>query len=322
MLLTSILLFISGPSIAQDFPTKPVSVIVPVNPGSIQDSLARIVGSEMAKVLGQPFVVENKPGANSLIGAEYVAMRAPADGHTIFLAQIASLVALPALFKDIKFEPLKDLSPVIALVEGRYVFGSSAKLPWKTLDELITHAKANPGKLNYATASPLGTLQTGGFLRDLGLNIVHIPYTGAGGPYTQAIVNGEVHMVFTAAAQAISFGDKFRVLGVTGESRRPPLMGVPTFAELGHPEIPGLAYSINARGGTPANAVERLRFAATKALQEPGVRDTLVKKMQQDIISESLEATSRRYSIQAKYFAELAKKIGYQPGDVPKRVER
>lgn len=297
---------------AQDFPTKPIRFIVPSNPGTIQDTLARVVGPEMAKSLGQPSITENKPGAAFAIGYEYVAKQAPADGYSLAVVNLATLVALPATSKDLRFDPLKDLIPVIGLVEGRYAFGSSSKMPWKSLKEMIAQAKANPGKLNYATASPLGQLQTAAFISDLGLDVVHVPYPGAGAAYSQAIASGEVHMVFTAEAQAIALGDKFRVLAISGAQRSARFPDAPTFTELGFPKIRGLSYSFNVRSGTPTVIVNKLYAAASRALQQPEVRSILVNKMQQEIIDENPQVAAKRLAEQGEYFADMARKLKFQ----------
>ena len=210
----------AAPTPAQDYPSKPIRYIVPNTPGVIVDTVARVMAAEMGKNLGQPMVVENKPGGNHAVGFEYVAKQAPADGYTVVSVLVPSMAILPVTAKELRFDPLKDLPPVIGLAEGKYVFGSAASQPWKTLAELAAAAKASPGKLNFGESSPPVYLLAELLLRDLGLNVVHIPYSSGGG-YLQAIVAGEVQMGFVGEGSAIGFGDKYRVLGVTGAQRSP-----------------------------------------------------------------------------------------------------
>src|SRR5262249_24329206 len=154
---------------------------------------------------------EYKPGAGHTIAYEYVSKLAPADGYTIGAVNVTILATLPVTYKDLRFDPFKDLSPVIEYAEGRYLFGSAASLPWKSLYEMVTYAKANPGKLNYGASSTLGLLQTEGLVRDLGINVEHIPYS-EGGEFLKGLVGAEVQMGFVVEGLALGFGDKFRVL--------------------------------------------------------------------------------------------------------------
>ena len=126
----------AAPTPAQDYPSKPIRYIVPNTPGVIVDTVARVMAAEMGKNLGQPMVVENKPGGNHAVGFEYVAKQAPADGYTVVSVLVPSMAILPVTAKELRFDPLKDLPPVIGLAEGKYVFGSAASQPWKTLAEL------------------------------------------------------------------------------------------------------------------------------------------------------------------------------------------
>ena len=200
---------------SQDYPSKPVRLIVANTPGSIGDLTARIIAPEMSRNLGQPMIVENRPGANFIIGYEHVA-KSPADGYTLATVTVESLPILAVTAKNLRFDPLKDLPPFIGLIEGRLVVGSSTQLPWKTFDEMSAYIKANPGKMNSGTSSPASRLPLEALVRGKGLNLVHIPYS-ATGPYIQAISSAEIALGLITETQAASLGDKFRVLAISGE---------------------------------------------------------------------------------------------------------
>lgn len=299
----------AGAASAQDFPARPIRIIVANNPGTTADLVPRVVAPEMSKVLGQPVVVENRPGADSLIGYEYVAKQ-PADGYTMASVLVPGLVTLPLTMKDLRFDPLKDLYPVADIIELKLVLGSSSKLPWKTLREFVAKAKAEPGKLNYGATGANVRLSTESLIGDLGLNMTYVPYAG-GGPYIQALAGGEVHFGIIGEAQAISLGEKFRVLAQTGAQRSPVFRDVPTFAELGHPQIAGVIASLNVPAGTPRSVIDKLYAAASAALQHPDVKARF-SKLQMEILNRAPEAAAKSLASQAKLFAEIAKKTGFQ----------
>lgn len=305
------LVFASQNCRAQEYPTRPIRYIVPNSPGTQLDLVARIMAPEMAKLIGQPIVVDNRPGAGQVIGFEYVAKQAAADGYTVVVVNVETLAILPVTVKDLRFNPLQDLPPVIGLAEGRYIFGLSSKLPWGTFNELISFAKANPGKLNYGSSSSLGRLLTEGLIRDLGVKVTHVPYSAAGPGY-QALLAGEVHMSFIGEAPAVSFGEKLRVLAVTGEQRRSTFRDAPTFAELGHPQVPGISFSLNSPAGVPKAAFDKLYATASRALQQPETRAQFAK-IQLEIIERTPEAAAKKLAAIGKQFSDIANKIGFRP---------
>lgn len=298
-------------AVAQDYPSKPIKLIVATNPGTLGDTLARIVAPEVSKVLGQPVVVENKPGANSIIAYEYVAKQMPADGYTMVVVTAQGLPLLPLTEKELRFDPLKDLPPVIGIAETRFILGSSPGQPWKTFKEMVTAVKANPGKYNYGSANAQTRFPVLIIMQELGLDVAHIPYSG-GGPFHTAMLSGEIQLGFTSASTGISFGEKLRILAVTGERRLPALPDVPTFRELGYPQVPGLNFTLNVRAGTPKAAIDKLYLSASRALQTPEVR-SLLAKMSVDIVELNPDVAARRLADEAKLFADIAKKIGMQP---------
>jgi tripartite-type tricarboxylate transporter receptor subunit TctC len=298
-------------ALAQDFPSKPIRMIVAQPPGLVPDLVARVMVPEMSKLLGQPIVVENRPGAGGITGYEYVAKQAPADGYSIAVVTVSALAGMPVLTKDLRFDPVKDLPPFSGLIQSRLVFGSSTTLPWKTLNEMVTHAKANPGKLNFGSPNPQILLVTTALTKGLGIEVVNIPYS-SGGPYNAALASGEIQMGFTSEATAVAMGGKFRALAVTGRSVSPAYPEAPTFTQVGFPQIPGGSTSLNARGGTPNAIVEKLHSAAARALQNPEVQ-TQFAKLQMEIVNESPSLATKRLADEVTLYTEIAKKIGFQP---------
>ena len=213
---------------------------------------------------------------------------------------------MPILSKNLQFDPLKDLVPVIDLTDSRLVFGSAALFPWKTMLELVTAAKAQPNKLNYGTASPLTKIMMQGFAKDFGVQAVEVPFTG-GGPWTTALGQGTVEMGFISEGAAVTLGERLRALAVTGETRSPNYPNTPTFKELGQPNYRGLIISLSVRSGTPKAAIDKLHNAAASALKDAEIR----KRLQGagfDVIENSTPKTAaQNLAEQAKFFAAVAK---------------
>ena len=309
-LLAGVVLVISSAA-AQNFPSKPIRFVVSQTPGTPPDVLARILVPEMSRFLGEAIIVENKPGAGGIIAFEYVAKQVPADGHTMVIVTVPGLAILPLTVKNLRFDPLKDLPPFIGLGEGRYFFGTSSKYPWKTLAELVSHVRANPGKLNYATTGANIHLISEALVRDLGLNMTRIDY-GNAGPYFQALASGEVQLGVASGAFAVTLGEKFRLLVGTGDQRQAPYLDVPTFTELGLPKIPGVSYTLNVPVGIPKVALDALYSAASRTLQHSEVKARFAK-LHTEIAEQTPAAAASNLAEVAKFYADMAKKIGLQP---------
>jgi tripartite-type tricarboxylate transporter receptor subunit TctC len=299
-----------GAAAAQEFPTRPVHYIVPYSPGTGQDLIARLLAPEMSKTLGQPVLVENRPGATTIIGYESVA-KAPADGYTIAATLVTDLVTLPVTVKDLRFDPIKDLPPIIGLAEGRFVLVSSTTMPWKSFDDLVAAAKASPGKLNYGAASVIGRLSTEAVLRGRGLDVLFVPYSN-GAAYVKALAAGEVQIGFLAAAAANGLGERARILATTGDKRMPALPDAATFGELGFPHLRGLSHAIHGPAGIPRATFQKLQGAAQAALQRPEIRAGFAK-LQLEIVEQPPEVAARRAAEEAAFLADVAKKVGIQP---------
>jgi tripartite-type tricarboxylate transporter receptor subunit TctC len=264
-----------GPSLAAGFPDKPVRMIVPFPPGGPNDMLSRLLADAMGKELGQVVVIENKGGAGGTIGTDYVA-KSTADGYTILLGGTASMSIAPSLYKNLHYDPVKDLAPVGLVGTAPSLLIVNSKLPIHSIGELIAYAKANPGKLNFASAG-IGTpphLAGELFKSMAGVNIVHVPYKG-GGPAMVDLVAGQVQLYFCGISSALPQVNQkvVRPLAVTSEKRTAQMPDMPTIAESG---LPGYTvenwYAIAAPAGTPAAAIDRLNASLVKVLSLPNVK--------------------------------------------------
>ncbi len=301
----------AGSAAAQDFPNKPIRLIVADTPGGGGDTHARIMSAAMAPILGQAVVVENKPGAGYSIGFDYVAKRVPADGYTIAMVLVQGLVVLPLTAKNLGFDPLVDLPPFIGLTENRLVFGSSPKRPWRTFADLVAYAKESPGKLTYGSNGVLTQIITEAVAKHFGFQALNVPYSSGGG-IIQAIAAGQLDTTFLSGASARSTGTNFQVLSLTGAKRDPDYPGVPTFRELGMESLQGLSYTMNAPAATPKIALDKLHAAASQSLKQPDVRARL-EKLNTEIVELSSETARRNLAQQAKFYADLARSIGISP---------
>lgn len=300
----------AAPSWGQDFPSRPVRIIVANPAGSGSDIVTRIVVPEFSRHLGQTVIVEPKPGANQLIGAVYVAKQVPADGYTVGVYTLGNLASVPALVKDPKFEPLKDLPPFITMVAGRSYLGTPSNAPWRNFNEMVAYAKANPGKLNYAATTVSQRLRMEPVLMKYGLDIVSVPYPTTGAAEA-AIYGGQVQLIFANASQVSKKGGMW-ALATTGDRRHPKFPDVPTFVELGLPPVPGAEYSMHAPAGTPRPIVNRLHAAMSKALQSPEVVERM-DKLAYEVINDTPEAAVKYLTTQINLATDVAKKIGLEP---------
>jgi tripartite-type tricarboxylate transporter receptor subunit TctC len=293
---------------AQNFPVKPIRFIVASTPGTLADLLPRTIAAEMPPFVGQPVIVENKPGANSIIGYEYVAKQAAPDGYTLVGATVQTLASIPLTNKDLRFDPLRDLPPLIGFAEGRFALVSAPRLPWKTFKELLANASANPGKLNYGAPTVTGRLPIEAIIRAHGVNITFIPYPSSG-PFIVALVAGEVDTGFLTESSAIGLGSKLRVLGVTGATRSPAFPDVPSFDELGHPEVRSLSYSLNMPVGVPRTAIDSLYTAVSRSLQQPTLKAVFAKS-QLDIVTVPKDVAAKQLLDESRLYADIVKKAG------------
>jgi tripartite-type tricarboxylate transporter receptor subunit TctC len=270
------------PAFAQEaWPAKPIRLIVPFPPAGGTDVLSRAISQAMATATKWVFVVDNKPGAGGNIGLDALA-KSPPDGYTIGMGQTANLAVNPALYGTMPFDPLKDFAPIILLSSQPLILVVDAKSPYKTLPELVAAAKANPGKLNMASAGN-GTIgHVGGelFQRRAGIKFTHVPYKGAG-PALADLLGGTVDCFF-GNSQSVGgqvTGGRLRALAATSPSRIPNFPDVLTVDELGWPGFEAATWSgLLAPAGTPAAIISRLNMEANRALRTADMRKKLAEE--------------------------------------------
>jgi tripartite-type tricarboxylate transporter receptor subunit TctC len=258
---------------AQSYPNQPIRIVAPFPAGGLVDVLARAVGDEMAKSMGQPVIVENKPAAGGTAAVAETA-KAPADGYTMVLAFNGPLAIAPLLQK-LPYDVLKDLAPVITTTSQPNVLAVNAQVPAKDVKELVAYAKANPGKLNYASVGPGSSSHLNGeLLKSLaGVDIVHIPFNGSP-PAVTSTVQGETQMLFAVMQplQPQIQAGKLRALAVTSAKRFPLLPDLPTIAEGGYPAFVSLAWNgVLVPAATPKPIVARLNAEIDAILKLPDV---------------------------------------------------
>jgi tripartite-type tricarboxylate transporter receptor subunit TctC len=264
-------------ALAQSYPNRPIRLVVPFPAGGGVDTMARIVGTKLSERIGQPVLVEHRPGAGGTLGADAVAKAAP-DGHTVLIT-VNGLSISAALYKTLPFDPLKAFEPIIQVAANPFVLVGSPKMQAATIQEVIALAKAKPGTMNYGSSglgAPLHLL-TEQFKHSAGLDIAHIPYRGDAPMFT-ALLAGDVQIGFMPAGTGVPQVKQGQVKGlaVTGQKRSPALPEVPTFLEAG---VKGLEadswYGLFAPAGTPRDIVMRLNREMIEVLKSPDVVERL-----------------------------------------------
>jgi tripartite-type tricarboxylate transporter receptor subunit TctC len=299
------LLFFSAASHAQPYPNRPVRVLIAFAAGGLADVIARTLTEPMSSALGQPFVLENRPGAGGNIAMEAV-VRAPADGHTLLMIGPAAAIN-GALYRNLGFSPTRDLVPIGIMGWGPYAMFVSATLPVNSAAEFIAYAKANPGKLNYASVG----VGSGGHLTSVlfalaaGVQMTHVPYKGIQA-IAPDIVSGEVHLVFNAFGPLNPFvqSGKVKLLAVTSAQRLPAYAEVPSLAEAALPGFDATGwYVLFAPAATPRAVLDRLNAELRKAVTD---RDNA-----QRIEKAGMRAISQTLDEAARFMASESEKWGH-----------
>jgi len=309
------LLVAAGAALAQ-YPSKPITFIVPNGPGSAADVIMRSVAEPLSAALRQTVIIENRAGANTDVGVQQGTKAAP-DGYVLFQGSTAMVANAAGLLPRVSYDPVKGMTPVSMLGAGSYALVVKASQPWKSLRELVDHAKANPGKLSYATGNLGGILYMELLKKAAGIDVIHVPYK-ATPPALVDVMSGEVHMMFTdvglAAAQVR--GGKVRALATTSSSGRSPILPeVPTLDEAGLPgivDMPGWL-AIYGPPGMPKEIASHLSRAITAVLKRPEVYEKVLANYGFVLEGSSPDQLGTYTAEQYQRYVRLLKEFNIQP---------
>ena len=298
-----------------EFPNRPLRYIVPFPPGGSADPVARIMAAALAETLGKQVVVDNRAGAAGTLGAEIAAQATP-DGYTLFACNIASLAVSPALYKKLNYDPVAGFAPIGLIGSTPNALGVHPSVPATTIAEFIAYAKARPGAINYSSAG-VGTspqLSMEMFRMNAGIDLVHVPYKGAG-PALIGLVGGHVQAMFSTVPTYMGQlrAGKVRLLGVTSTTRYPDLPDVPTLAESGMPGFEVISWQgLCTPAGVPEPVLARIRAAFAAALDLPDTKKQLADQsmMPTPLMADKFTAFIR--SERAKW-AKVVKDVGITP---------
>ena len=307
----SLMLAAVGLAMAQSYPNKPVKLVVPFPPGGGTDIVARLIGQKLSEAWHQTVIIDNKPGANTLIGTEYVA-RAPSDGYTLLMASPSHTIN-PALYKNIRFDTQKDFSGAAIVAMGPLVLAVNPSVPAKNVRELIELAKNRPGEISYASAGTGSSTHLAGelFKNLAGINMMHVPYKGTA-PAITDLIGGQVLATFLplpGMLQQIKNG-KLKALALTGTKRFAGMPGLPTIAESG---LSGYEvqqwWGIVVPSGTPKEIIKKINVDVAKILESPSLRDqlTAIGAEAGNASAEQFDALISQEIVQWKKLIESAK---------------
>jgi len=271
------LLALAAAALGQGYPNRPVRLVVPLSPGGFADTPARIITPHLSEALGQQVFVDNRPGAGATIGTDFVAKSKP-DGYTLLFTGTPHVIS-PALYKNLPYDPLKDFESVLMVASGPYVLVVNPQLPVRSVQELIALAKAQPGKIDYASSGN-GSAQhlvSALFASMAGIDLNHVPYKGSG-PAMQDLLSGQVKVSFAGIPNVMPHvkAGKLRALAVSTPKRATDLPDVPTVAEAGVPGYDATLWlAVLAPAGTPSEIVQKLFTETAKVLRTPEVQQAI-----------------------------------------------
>lgn len=275
------LLTVATPQAQTNYPNKPITVVVPYGAGGSADSRSRQLAQKMSVILKQPFVIDNKPGAGGNIGTEFVARSTP-DGYTIGMGNFAPMAVNKTLFGNLRYDPETDLIPIILIEKGPLVLVVNPNSPYKTIQDIVTAAKAKPGTLTFSSGGIGGSHQLSAelFMQNAGIQMIHVPYKSGSAGLTD-LMGGNVDMMFDQMYSAVPSirADKLRPIAITSKKRSPLFPNVPSFAELGYPKVEVLNWQgFIAPAGTPKPIIDALNKAANEALKDPQLRELMLSQ--------------------------------------------
>ena len=297
----------AAPALAQEYPTKPIRVIIGYTTGGGNDLIGRLLQPKMSEGLGQPIIIENKPGAQSIIAAEFVA-KAPPDGYTILMGPSGPMTMNPATYAKLPYSPTRDFTPVSMIGSFPLLVVVSPALPVKSVKELVEYAKARPTAVNYASSAAAFQMATELFKQRTGTQFQHIPYKGSGDS-VKAVIAGEVTMTIVDPPPAAGplRGGQIRALAVTAATRHPGYPDVPTLAEAGIPDLEvSLWTGFFVPSGTPPAIVKRLQDEVQRVVRLTDVRERL-NGLGVDPAGSSSEELGRRVAADIERWTAVAK---------------
>ncbi len=278
MFLVVVMVAVSPFALSQPYPAKPIRLIVPQPPGGGNDTIARMIGQKLAVALKQQVAVDNRAGAGGLIGAE-LAAKAPPDGYTLLLGNVAVLAIIPNVQKKTPYDPLRDFAPISLIASAPLLVVVHPSLPVSSIKQLVALAKAKPGQLNYAS-NGIGSsthLATEMFKLMAKVDLLHVPYKGLG-PATTDLLSGQVQLIFSSAVAMMPHvkAGRLRAIAMTGAKRSPVIANIPTVAEAGLPDYEsGSWYGILAPAGMPRAIIDLLSHEIATATRSPDIADRL-----------------------------------------------
>jgi tripartite-type tricarboxylate transporter receptor subunit TctC len=313
-LLAAAMAVVSAQAAAQNYPVKPVRLLVPFVAGGNTDIIARVVTPEMSKALGQQLIIENRAGAGSVVGTEVVA-KSPPDGYTLLMVSAAHVIN-PAMAKKLPYDSIKDFAPISIVADVPTAFAVHPLLPVKNVKEFIALAKARPGQLNYATAGrgTVGHLSAELLSSMAKIKMVHIAYKGTGQSITDLIA-GHVQLQFSSMPAVVNQAraGKLRLLAQTGEKRSAAAKDVPTMQESGVKGfVVSSGFGLLAPAGTPRPVIDRVHGALVKALADPGVRNNLLGQGA-DPVGNTPEAYDSFNRAEIAKWIKVAREAGIDP---------
>ncbi len=299
---------------AQDFPSRPIRMIVPFVPGGSSDFVARAIQPKMMELLGQTVVIDNRAGASGNVGVEIAAHSVP-DGYTIFLGNVGSTAINPSIFPGFPVRPVRDLVGLTLLVDVPGAFAVHPSVPANSVKEFIDYAKARPGQLNYGSsgAGAAQRLAFEFFMQKAGIKLVHIPYKGGAGAATTAVLAGEVSATMLTVASFVGHvkSGRVKVLAVMSPKRSHALPQVPTMAEAGYPELKlGSWQAMFVPRGTPRPIVNKLYGVMIKTVEDPDTAKRLGAGGADIVTSKSPDEFAAFLEEQTEFWAKIVKSIG------------
>ena len=305
---------LAAPAMAQEYPTKSITITLVLAAGTGMDVVARTWGEHLAQSLGRPVIIDNRPGANGIVAANAV-KNAPADGHTLLVASSAAMAVNPTIYKQLPYDPQKDFLPVAVYLKSPFVLVAHPSLPVRSVSELAAYVKARPGQLSYSSTGPGGAprLVTELFMRHYGLNITHVPYKNT----PQGIVDiaaGHVQLGFVeaSASRPLIRDKRLRAIAVSSLTRFNSLPEVPTLAEaMNRPDIEAVScHALVAPTATPRAALNRLHAEMTRITALPDVNKAIASLDLIPVPLVSVEANQQYIAAESRKWGDLARKLG------------